>query len=384
MELRATFLRTCVVIATLVGAYSLFRLADLIVVIFVGIIFASTIRPLMALMTRIKIPRALVLILIYGLTIAALILLFVIAVPPVVGLAMDLSQNSRLVNSLNVALVQIGLLLRRQFEVYVPILTLPPRFQAFLSSADETMAQQAWPFAQGAAYTVSQLVLATVISIYWLLSGQTALRQMVRLTGPRYRRTIYRIWTDTEDALGTYVRGQLTLALAIGMAAYIGLWVLQVPNALALAVLAGMFEVVPFVGPVAAVIPAFLMALTVSPVAAGLILLWYMIVQQLEGSFLVPRVMGRGLQLHPLTVLIAIVAGYTLNGIVGAMLALPLASALQITVRHLRTAAAVAAARENSGPAENDEPIDDEVVVPSGGLARTMIPADTPLGGSPN
>jgi len=147
---------------------------------------------------------------------------------------------------------------------------------------------------------------------------------------------VYQIWVDTEDTLGTYVRGQLILAGIIGSVCYVGLLVLQVPNARALAVLAGLFEVIPFIGPVLAAIPAVLIGFTVSPVTGLLVLALYVVVQTVEGNYLIPYFMGRGLQLHPMIVLVAITAGFYLNGIVGAMLALPLVSALQITVYHLR------------------------------------------------
>jgi predicted PurR-regulated permease PerM len=308
------------------------------VALFVGIIVASTFRPLLTLATRAKIPAAIAIFLIYLFATVAIIGLLLFVVPPVITLVFELSRTNELVRELNGALIRIWVILRQQFEVYVPIFTLPPEIQEFLETADETVAEQAWPFARSAAYILSQLVLAIVISVYWLVARGSALRQLVRLTSPQYRRMVYRIWTDTEDILGGFVRGQVLLAFIVGGAALAGLTALQVPNALALAVLAGMFEVVPFIGPVAATVPAALMALTVNPLTAVAVLVWYMVIQQVENNYLVPHIMGRGLRLHPLTVLLAIVAGLTLNGVVGAMLALPLAGALQVTIRHLREA----------------------------------------------
>ena len=341
MDLRRTFFRTVVVLATLAGAYVLYRLGDLVVVLFLSLIFASTVRPIIGVLQRWKAPRSVAIALVYGAAAAGIVLLIVVAVPPLVQLVMDFAQNDRLTSEVNVALVRTSLMLRRQFEVYVPILSLPPQMQELLDSADETVAEQAIPFAQSTFATVGRTLLAIVLSIYWLVARGTALRQILMLTPKHYRNAVYRIWVDTEDTLGAYLRGQVVLGLIIGAVSYLGLLVLQVPNARALAVLAGLLEFVPFVGPTLAAIPAVLIGLTVSPVSAMLVLVFYVIVQAVESNYLAPTIMGRGLKLHPMIVLLAITAGFYLSGIVGAILALPLAGAAQITVHHLRTIGAV-------------------------------------------
>ena len=168
------------------------------------------------------------------------------------------------------------------------------------------------------------------------LSG---LPNLLRATPRQYQPTISHIWIDTEEMLGGYFRGQIILGLAVGTASLVGLLVLRVPNALPLAVIAGLLEFVPFVGPIGAAIPAVLMGLTVSPLVALLVGLLYVVIQQVEGNYLVPRIMSSSVSLHPLIVLIAIFAGFQLNGVVGALLAVPLAGIMQIVLRHLPAAA---------------------------------------------
>lgn len=340
VDLRRTSYRTLVILVTLGGAYLLYLLRDLVVVLFLSLIFASTVRPIIGWLQRKKAPRSVAIALVYGAAAAGFVLLFVVAVPPLIQLVMDFAQEDRLAGEVNVALVRTSLMLRRQFEVYVPIFSLPPQMQEMLDSADETVAEQALPFAQSTFATVGRILLAIVLSIYWLVARGTALRQILMLTPKLYRNAVYRIWVDTEDTLGAYLRSQVILGLIIGAVSYAGLLVLQVPNARALAVIAGLLEFVPFVGPSLAAIPAVLVGLTVSPVTAILVLLFYVIVQAVEGNYLVPKIMGRGLRLHPMIVLLAITAGFYLAGVVGAILALPLAGAVQITVQHLRAMSA--------------------------------------------
>ena len=116
--------------------------------------------------------------------------------------------------------------------------------------------------------------------------------------------------------LGTYLRGQIILGLADGLMSLAGLRVLRMLNALPLAVIAGLLEFVPFVGPVAAAVPAILTSFTVSPVVALLVALFYLLVQQFEGNYLVLKVMSKQTSLHSLLVLIAIFAGFQLGGII--------------------------------------------------------------------
>lgn len=334
-DLRRTFYRTCVVIATLGAGYLLYRLGELVVVLFLSLIFASTVRPLIARLKQWNIPTSVAIALIYGATILGFIFLIVVAVPPVIQLAMEMSQGNQIVSDLNFALLRTSFLLRQQFQLFVPILELPPQLEELLASADEAMAEQAVPFATTAISMGGSILLAIVLSIYWLVARRTALRQILMLTPKSYRSPVYRIWVDTEDSLGRYLRGMFLLAVIIGAVSYVGLLVLRVPNARALAVLAGMFEFIPFVGPVLAAVPAIFLAINVSPVTAVLVLLLYVVIQTVEGNYLVPKIMGRGLQLHPMIVLLAITAGFYLGGVVGAILALPLAGALQIAARHL-------------------------------------------------
>ena len=339
MRLRDIFYATCVVLGTLLLAYVLYELSDLIVVVFVALIFASTVRPILRGMTRRHIPQWLSILIIYAGPALALVGLILLAVPPIVTLMMDVFQNNNLINTMSYSLMRTGLAFQRQFDIFIPVLSLPAQFRAFTDMADQTIKEQAMPFASNAFYVLGQIVLAVVISVYWLTARRQALRNLLRATPRQYQPTISHIWIDTEEMLGGYFRGQIILGLAVGTASLVGLLVLRVPNALPLAVIAGLLEFVPFVGPIGAAIPAVLMGLTVSPLIALLVGLLYVVIQQVEGNYLVPRIMSSSVSLHPLIVLIAIFAGFQLNGVVGALLAVPLAGIMQIVLRHLPAAA---------------------------------------------
>jgi len=115
----------------------------------------------------------------------------------------------------------------------------------------------------------------------------------------------------------------------------VGLLLFRVPYATALAVIAGLTEAIPIVGPFIGGAAAVLVGLTVSGETALLMAGWYVLIQQLENHILVPKVMERSVGLNPLVVIIALVVGGILNGLVGALLAVPVAGALQVILRHL-------------------------------------------------
>jgi hypothetical protein len=150
----------------------------------------------------------------------------------------------------------------------------------------------------------------------------------------RRPRLLY-IWREIESRLGGYVRGQLLLMMTIGVISSIGYLVIGLPFPLALGVLAGLFEFIPMVGPILGAIPAVIVALSISPQAALLVVVFTIVVQMAENHILVPRLMGRSVGVSPIMVILAVFAFTSLLGFTGAFLAIPLAAILQVLMDHL-------------------------------------------------
>jgi predicted PurR-regulated permease PerM len=145
-----------------------------------------------------------------------------------------------------------------------------------------------------------------------------------------------RILQNLETIVGGYMRGQLITSAAIGVFTFLLLVVCKVPNALSLALFAALADVIPFIGGLLASIPAVLAALTVSLPTGIVVLLALFVYQELENRIVVPRIYGRALRLAPTTVLLALLAGGVLLGMIGALLALPIAAGLQMMLEELR------------------------------------------------
>ena len=156
-----------------------------------------------------------------------------------------------------------------------------------------------------------------------------------------WRGDVRAVTAIATDVLGRWVRGQLVLGSAVGLATLAGLILLGVfidpvflRFSIILAVLAAFLELLPIIGPIIAAIPAVILGATVSPLALVAVFLLYLAIQQLENTFLVPKIQGDAVQLHPAAVLFVIVLGGAVYGLLGAILAVPIAAAARDVYRH--------------------------------------------------
>ncbi len=136
------------------------------------------------------------------------------------------------------------------------------------------------------------------------------------------------LWQRAEEKVGRWLQGQMLLSLIVGLLVYVGLSLMDVQFALAFGILAMALEIVPIAGPVLSAIPAVILAFLQSPTLGLWVLIFYTVVQQLEGHVLTPLVMGRTVGLNPVVILLALLIGGSLAGIAGAILAVPIATVI--------------------------------------------------------
>lgn len=193
-------------------------------------------------------------------------------------------------------------------------------------SVMDTIGQVVW--------TLFQIAAGFLLAVYWTLEGERIQRSAVLLVPMRSRDEARDLLATLEEKVGRFVFGEAVLAFsifALSLAAYL---LIGLPRALPLAMIAGLFEVVPSVGPILGAIPAILVALTVSPEKALWVVIASIIIQQAEGTLLVPRVMSRAVGVGPLLTILAIVGFGSLFGVAGALIAVPLAAILQVLLDH--------------------------------------------------
>ena len=186
--------------------------------------------------------------------------------------------------------------------------------------------------AVGLGYAVTTLVLA----FYILADGKRTQGTLYAIVPRGYHMRLARILQNMEVIVGGYMRGQLITSAAVGVVTFVLLVACKVPNALSLALFAALVDVIPFVGAVLASGPAVLSALSVSVPVGMVVLAVLFVYQEFENRILVPKIYGRALRLSPTVVILALLAGGMLLGIIGALLALPIAAGLQMMVAELR------------------------------------------------
>ncbi|HEX5149127.1 MAG TPA: AI-2E family transporter [Candidatus Limnocylindrales bacterium] len=190
----------------------------------------------------------------------------------------------------------------------------------------------------GAAVAEAAIALATVLTLvfFWLVENARLQRYALAYL-PANRRAGARIaWNEIENRLGLWVRGQLVLMGAIGLAAGIAYTLLGVPGALILGLIAAIAEAIPIIGPLLGAIPAILVAATISPELALVVAGVYAVLQLIEGSVLVPVVMRNAIGISPFLVLVSLLVGGAAGGLIGALIAVPVAAAIEIVLSRLQ------------------------------------------------
>ena len=176
------------------------------------------------------------------------------------------------------------------------------------------------------------ITLATLLTIvfFWLVEHARWQRYLLAYVPAERRAGARDAWNEVESRLGLWVRGQLLLMGAMGLATGIAYTVLGLPVALLLALIAALAEAIPIVGPLLGAIPAVLVAATVSPELAVIVAGVYIVLQLIEGSVLVPLVMRNTVGISPLLVLLSLLVGGAVAGVLGALLAVPVAASIEI------------------------------------------------------
>lgn len=187
-------------------------------------------------------------------------------------------------------------------------------------------------FISGIFSNVIELLALGVITFYLLLERKSMDHYLTVLFGEEKEKEIEKVIDKIEYRLGGWVRGELLLMLIVGITSYIGFRIIGLEFALPLAILSFLLEVIPNVGPTVAALPAVLLGLTLSPYHALATAGWCILVQQLENTIFVPRVMKKAAGVNPLVSILALAIGFKLAGIGGAILAIPTFIAIEVIV----------------------------------------------------
>lgn len=188
----------------------------------------------------------------------------------------------------------------------------------------------------GVVEVIGYAATSVVLAIYFIADGERTRGALYALFPRRFHLRLARVLLNLETIVGGYLRGQIITSVAIGVFTCALLAITRVPNALALAAFAALTDVIPFVGGLLATTPAVLVALSRGSAVTTIVLVAMIGYQEFESRVIVPRVYGQALRLSSAVVVIALLVGGKVGGIIGALLALPIAAALRMLIEELR------------------------------------------------
>jgi predicted PurR-regulated permease PerM len=234
-----------------------------------------------------------------------------------------LSQGANLIQNAPHYTHQLQNLLA-QHHVHINIQKHVEQFSGKVTEATPEMMS----IVSGVVGVVTAFVTVGILTIYLLIEGPEVGTAVMRLLPRRERLRARKLVGEIGDQVGGYMRGQIITSALAGVFSFLTCWIVGVPAALALGALAAIADAIPLIGLLVALVPAALLALTVSPSKAGIVIVAYLFYHQLEDHLIAPKVYGAALGLSLSIIVISILIGVELMGMLGAVLALPVAAAI--------------------------------------------------------
>jgi predicted PurR-regulated permease PerM len=306
---------------------------NVLLLLFVSILLASALEPMVGwLRERLRMGRSGTILVVYLTFFVVMLGLAFVVLPAAVN------QGQRILASLPATIDQV-----REWASHLRPVALSRSITALVDSVGETFAPAPPPGPDevvkvGTAVAEGAVFLFTMLAVvfFWLVEHARLQRYSLAFLPSTRRAGARRAWNEIETRLGLWVRGQLILMGAIGVATGVTYTLLGLPGALLLGLIAALTEAIPIVGPLLGAIPAVLVAATVSPQLALVVGGIYLVFQLIESNVLVPMVMRSTIGISPLLVLFSLLVGAAVGGLIGAFLAVPLAASVEIVLSHLQ------------------------------------------------
>lgn len=293
-------------------------------IILVAIVIASAVEPLVRWFGKYHIPRVLAALITYVGGIVGFIAIFFLLIPPI---ATDLQQFITRLPSL----VEVGLTELQAKVGFLPLDSIVIQLQHATTDANSYVDNALTGiFTIGSSLFSGLFAFVFVIVIsFYLAVQEDGIADALRIVAPKeHEAYVLGLWSRSQRKIGRWLQGQLLLGVIIGVIVFIALTILQVQYAFILAVLSALFEIIPYFGPVMAAIPAIAVATIQEPLLGFLVAGIYVVVQQMENHLIYPQVVRKTVGVPPLLAIIAILIGGKIAGMMGVIIAIPIAVVL--------------------------------------------------------
>jgi len=315
-------------------AWLAIQVRSIILLLILGILFAAAIEPIVFRLRRQGLSRGQSILAVYVSLIGSLALIGYLVVPPLI------TQGSALIAEIPDILLQLrnsALTSPNDFIRTSGVRTMNRAIAAYASLRANPNIEggTALSFATTVVGAIFTIVSTMIVAFYWMTEKSIIKRLVLGLVPLDKRDRAHTLWDDIESRIGGWTRGQLTLCLVIGVMSAIAYWIIGLDFWLALGIFAGVTEIIPFIGPFLGGAAAFTVALTDSWQTALIVVIFVLVLQQIEGAFLVPRVMRNAVGMTPLTVVLAVLVGGAVAGPLGSVLAIPVGAAVQVLIQDM-------------------------------------------------
>lgn len=314
------------------GLWLVYIIKDIIAIVIVAVLLASVLEPAVRWFSQRRIPKPASVIFMYLILLGLLGIFVSVLVPPILLQIQDIAVNFPQYWG------QIQDVLPGGLSVSSDILgSFQSTILRWSTSAAQSSSSGIWTTVSSFFGGFISFFVVLVITYYFLVQ-EDPLRKVIKSVVPdQYQPYLVQLFIRMQQKIGLWLRGQLILSGIIFVITFITLSIIGVPYALVLSLLAGLFEMIPILGPVIASIPAIVIAFSQSAITALVVVIAYVVIQQVENHILVPKVMSRAVGLNPIVVILAVLVGAKLAGIVGVLLAVPALTAVSVFVKDFTT-----------------------------------------------
>lgn len=320
------------VILILLFLVFLYLIRDIVIIFIFALIVASAITPVVNALEKIKIPRVIGTLIVYVLFFGIITFLLYLVIPSIAKEIEKLSLNfPDYVEKLTLKFQGLA----ENFSKYQHLLN---QFSSILNNIRDSLKDSAsnlFSTVLNIFGGIFSFFLILIISFYISVQKRGIQRVLTAIIPLQYRDYLLDLWERAQKKLGRWLQGQLFLGLIVGSMVYVGLYFLDVKYALILAILAGVFEIFPYIGPVLASIPAIIIGLLQSPILGLWVIILYVAIQQIENHLITPLVIGKVVGLNPIVVILALLIGGKLGGIPGIILSVPLTAVFAEALKDL-------------------------------------------------
>lgn len=328
---RRTVQATLVVAAVACGFLLLWELQSVLFLLFVGVVVATALKPLVGLLERLNLSHSTAVTVVY-ITAGGLLLVGVVAGLPLIvdQLTAMVDQAPKYYESLRNQLLRLPGDLLQRLAKQLPETLFPPADTEQAAPPALDAMTQALSYGEPVLQGTLAAAVVLLFAFYWSLLEDRTLRALLMLASPQRREQVRDVLDSMQAKVGAYLRGQGILCLVVGVLNFIAYLIIGLPYATTLGIVAGICEAIPMFGPVLGALPAALVALSVDPTQVIWVGVAALVIQQIENYLLVPRVMDHSVGVNPVVTLLAIAGFGSILGFAGAVLAIPLAAILQV------------------------------------------------------